>query len=167
MNALLQALEHAQQNRPQHSSKFELEIEGAPPDLKFFVREVTMSVGSLEIEEISSGALRFGLPRNATVSRVELTIQIDREGRVVEYFKNWRYQVLKRDGTFGIPFGANGYVRQASIFALNDDYQPSYVFLRLQVYPETLGQLNFTVKNIEALELQLTLVQFMPTLTQE
>lgn len=167
MNPLLAALQHNRQNRPQHTYKFQLEIESAPEDLKFFVREVTMSLGSLEIEEIQSGALRFGLPRAATVSRLELTLQIDEAGRVVDYFKEWRYTVLKRDGTFGVPFGSSGYVRQASILSLDDKYNPSYLFRRLQVFPETLGQLNFTTKQAEAMEAQVTLVQFMPTLTQE
>jgi len=31
-----------------------------------------VSLGSIEVEEIASGSLRFGLPRNATVSRLEM-----------------------------------------------------------------------------------------------
>jgi len=163
MNPLLQALEHSRANPPLKSPNFLMEIEGAPEDLRFFVLECTVSVGSLEIEEVSSGSVRFGLPRNATVSRLELTIRLDEAGKVLKYFQDWRYQVVKPNGTFGIPFArAGGYVRIVSISALDAAYQLAFPIRQMQLYPESLGQLNFSAKQAEALEMQVTLVQFMP-----
>ena len=163
MNPLLTALEANQRYRPQLSYRFKLTILGEPTFLPLLVREVSVGGGSLEVEEIQSGALRFGLPRNAEVSRMEVTIALDDEGKVFEYFRNWREQVLSRRGVFGIPYGPDGYVRTASVHMLDKDYQESKLIRKMEVFPESLGQMAFSAKNQEVMEMQVTLVQFMPS----
>lgn len=163
MNALLQALQNNQQRPPQQSQNFLVEIEG--PESSFLseqCREVTVSLGSVEVEEISSGTVRFGLPKQGTVSRLELTFSLDSEGKVMNYFRDWKSQVMGSDGFFGIPFGPDGYVRRVTISALdNKSLNPSFEIRQLLCYPEKLGELSFSVKEANAMEMQVTLVRFM------
>lgn len=163
MNPLLQALETNQRRPVQQSQNFLVEIEG--PDSVFTTeqcREVTVSLGSIEVEEISSGTIRFGLPKQATVSRLELTFALDGEGKIVKYFKDWKNKVMNNEGYFGIPFGPNGYIRRATISALSHEtLRPEFEVRQMLVYPENLGQLNFTVKDTNAMEMQVTLCRFM------
>jgi len=162
MNPLLQALEASRRYPPQISPNFLVEIEGAPEVFNYAVREVSVGGGTLEVEEIQSGALRFALPRNADVSRVEMTVEMDEGGEIFKYFREWRESVLGRDGYFGVPYGADGYVRQVKIFTLDRALRPKNLIRQIQAFPETLGQVAFSVKQSEVMEMQLTLVQFMP-----
>ena len=163
MNPLLDALEASRRFPPQISPNFLVEIDGAPEVFNYAVREVTVGGGTLEVEEVQSGALRFALPRNADVSRIEMTVEMDENGEIFQYFRQWREQVLSRDGYFGIPYGSDGYVRQVKISTLDRSLRPKNLIRQIQAFPETLGSVNFSVKQAEIMEMQITLVQFMPS----
>jgi len=163
MNPLLRAIEANRKHPPQISPNFIIEVEGENSDfLSYQCREVTVSLGSIEVEEIASGSLRFGLPRNATVSRLEMNFALDHEGKVMKYFKDWKSLVMSPNGLFGLPFGATGYVKRITISAReNKTFEPSFEIRQMLVYPENLGQLNFSTKSQEAMELSITLCRFM------
>ena len=163
MNPLLRAIEANRKHPPQITTNYIIEVEGENSDfLSYQCREVTVSLGSIEIEEIASGSLRFGLPRNATVSRLELNFALDVEGRVMKYFKDWKAKVMSPNGLFGLPFGSDGYVKRITISARdNQTFEPTFEIRQMLVFPENLGQLNFSSKQADAMELQVTLCRFM------
>lgn len=163
MNPFRAALNFNERHKPLQSTRFVLEIEGAPDIVKYNCREVAFSGGSLEVEELTSGSLRFSLPQGAPISRIETTFEIDERGEIFDYFRKWRGQVLNESGYFGVPFGPNGYARTVNIVALNDQFIESKVMRSYYAFPESLGQVQFSYRNNEAMEMQVTIVQFMPS----
>lgn len=170
MNAAFRrALDANTRRPPQQSQNYLIEIEGEDSNLlSEQCREITISLGSIEVEEMQSGSVRFGLPRNATVSRLELTFALDNAGVIMRYFKDWKASVMTPDGYFGIPFGPNGFVKRVTVTARdNVTFEPTFEIRQMLCFPETLGQLNFSNKEAQAMELQVTLVRFMAELDRE
>jgi hypothetical protein len=160
-----QAIREAQRYKVLTSPQFHLEIEGAPDRFSTLIREVSVGGGSLDIEEIHSGSIRFALPRSGNVSKMEITCAMDADGVIFKYFRKWRNDVLDEKGLFGLPYGQNGFVRRIRLWTLDENYMPKNVIREIWGYPEDLGQVSFSVKNIEPMEMQVSLVQFLPDYT--
>jgi len=138
---------------------FRLEIEGAPEDFDFYVKDITYSHFDIATDEERYGAASASWPTGDQPLRISFTMRDNIDGRNSVYFSTWWGSVISNNGTVGLPLGPKGYVRAARIYNIDveGNETPSY---GMNVYPIQVGELSRSRENGQFLEIPVTLVQF-------
>lgn len=138
---------------------FRLELEGAPADFDFYVKDITYSHFDIATDEEQCGAASYAWPTADQILRISFTMRDNVDGRNAAFLSRWWGQVVGADGTVGVPFGLNGYVRKAVIYNIDVTglETPSY---EMYCYPIQVGEISRSRENCQFAEIPVTLVQF-------
>lgn len=138
---------------------FRLALEGAPADFDFYIKDITYSHFDIATDEEQCGSASYSWPTADQCQRISFTMRDNIDGRNAAFLSLWWGQVVKEDGTVGLPFGLDGYVRKAVIYNIDVTGQemPS---CEMQCYPIQVGEISRSRENGQFAEIPVTLVRF-------
>lgn len=143
----------------QKSWLFRLDIEGAPGDLDFYVKEVTYNPHDVNTDEETIGSLVFTWPTGRSAIKVNATMRENEDGRIYDFMNAWCQSAAKPDGTVGLPYGGDGYLKKVRFYWQKDDGSEKLAG-EWEMYPTSLGEVNFSRENAAFMEFQAAFVQF-------
>lgn len=158
-NRLRQVSRQLMQTAFQAEWNFRLEVEGAPTDFDFYVKDISYSHFDIATDEEQCGSASYAWPTADQPLRISFTMRDNIDGRNAVFFSQWWGKVIGPDGTVGLPFGPNGYVKRAMIYNIDVTGQetPSYA---MNCYPIQVGEISRSRENGQFLEIPVTLAQF-------
>lgn len=138
---------------------FRLDIDGAPSDLDFYVKDVSYNPGELNTDEEQIGGMTFSWPVNRAAIKVNATMRDNEDGRVHNFMKTWFGTVVKSDGTVGLPYGSSGYLKKTRVYWQKENGSETIIG-EWEMYPVSLGERSQSRENCAFMEFQISLVQF-------
>ena len=138
---------------------FRLDLEGAPADFDFYVKDVSYSHFDIATDEEQYGAASYVWPTADQPLRISFTMRDNIDGRNAVYFSQWWGKVVGPDGTVGLPRGPNGYVRKALIYNIDVTGKETLSYV-MNCYPIQVGEISRSRENGQFLEIPVTLAQF-------
>jgi len=138
---------------------FRLDLEGAPSDFDFYVKDISYSHFDIATDEEQCGSAAYVWPTADQPLRISFTMRDNIDGRNAIFLSRWWGKVVAPDGTVGLPFGVDGYVKKAIIYNIDVMGQeiPSY---GMNCYPIQVGEVSRSRENGQFLEIPVTLAQF-------
>lgn len=138
---------------------FRLELEGAPADFDFYVKDISYSHFDIATDEEQYGSASYVWPTADHPLRISFTMRDNIDGRNAVFLRQWWGQVVGPDGTVGLPFGLTGYVRKATIYNIDVTglETPSH---GMYCYPIQVGDISRSRENGQFMEIPVTLAQF-------
>lgn len=104
-----------------HTWQFRLEIEGAPSDLDFYVKDISYGPTQIENDPIKVGGRILTYPSSAAPVSLSMTVRDHEDERVSKWFDKRAAMAVHPDGTVGLPYGEDGYVLKAHRFHVDAD----------------------------------------------
>lgn len=138
---------------------FRLDLEGAPADFDFYVKDVSYSHFDIATDEEQCGSASYVWPTADQPLRISFTMRDNIDGRNAVFLSQWWGQVVGPDGTVGLPFGPNGYVRKAMISNIDVTGRETLSHA-VNCYPIQVGDISRSRENWQFLEIPVTLAQF-------
>lgn len=138
---------------------FRLEIEGQPDEFDLYVKDI--SYGGFEIgnDEEHCGTATYSWPNMIQPQRISFTARDNYDLRIASFLHGWKSKVVRGDGTVGLPFGIDGYVRKIRIYHVKSSGMevPLYDYLG---YPLQYGDATRSHENGQFMEVPVTMVLF-------
>lgn len=158
-NRLRQVSRQLMQTDFQTEWNFRLEIEGAPADFDFYIKDISYSYFDIATDEEKYGAASYTWPTGDQCLRLSFTMRDNIDGRNTVFFSRWWGKVVGTGGTVGLPLGENGYVKGIMIY--NIDVEGNEILSQvMNGYPIQVGDISRSRENGQFMELPVTLVQF-------
>lgn len=138
---------------------FRLEIEDQPPDFDLYVKDISYSGFELGNDEEHYGSSSYAWPNIVQTQRMSFTARENYDLRIATFLHGWKRKVAENDGTVGLPFGKDGYLKKIILHNIKSSGEdaPQYSML---AYPLQYGDANRSHENGQFLEMPVTLVLF-------
>lgn len=104
-----------------HPWQFRLDIEGAPQDLDFYVKDISYGPTQIDNDPLKIGGRILTFPSSAAPVSLSMTVRDHEDERVSKWFDKWAAEAVHPDGTVGLPYGAGGYVKKVRRFFVDAD----------------------------------------------
>lgn len=133
-----------------------------PAEWDLFVKDISYSSWDIMTEDVAVGSIGMSNPTSVAVATVSMTMRDHADERIKKYFNAWKSEVIRGDGTVGLPFsGPNGagYLRTVRKYILHDDGSESLSEEWL-MFPKTLGDTSQSVENGEFFEFPIVFTQY-------
>lgn len=105
----------------QEQWQFRLEIEGEPADFDLYVKDISYGPSDVKTEEDECGSISMTWPTGINPVKISATVRDNVDQRVSRFFDAWCRKAAHPDGTVGLPYGADGYVRKVKKYIVTDD----------------------------------------------
>ena len=143
---------------------FRLNIQGAPKDFDFYIKDITYGLLDVATDEARVGAAAYIWPQGKNALRVSFTIRDNRDGHIQSFFKDWIGMAFPRDGTVNTPYkctktGQLGYLKDVSLYEL-DALGKASKYWTYKMYPTNVGEATRSRENGQFLEIPVTLTEF-------
>ena len=138
---------------------FRLELEGEPAEFDLFVKDISYSMFETSTDDEQIGSATLVWPTANQTIRISMTVRDHQDGRIRRFVKSWNEKVVHPDGTVGLPYGVDGYVKKCRIYSQTEEGAES-VDEELEVYPIQCGEVSRSRENGQFLEFPVTFVQF-------
>ena len=99
---------------------FRLAIDGEPSEFDLFVKDISYGVFETATDEEQYGSASIAWPTANQTMKITMTVRDHIDGRVQAFLKAWNGKVVHSDGTVGLPYGPDGYVRNVKIYNLTE-----------------------------------------------
>jgi len=152
--------------------QWKVEIDGLPENLlnvrngvstfDLLAKDITYSPIEFETEAIKAGSVTLTFPSGTQPVIITMTMRDLEDERLKKWFKGWAKGegkipgVANPDGTFNLPFGHNGYLRELRRISLVD----SEDIQKWMVFPQKLGEITESVESPGFLEFPISFIQF-------
>lgn len=138
--------------------QFRLELPDEPQDFDLFVKDV--SFGTLEAltEEDTYGGVSMCWPTGIELVKLTATMRDDEQLTITTFIDAWIKKVVHPDGTVGLPFGADGYVKPVRRYLVTDNGET--LVDEWKMYPKTRGDVSQSRENGEFLEFPVVFTMF-------
>jgi hypothetical protein len=143
----------------QESAMFRLEIEGEPEDFDVYVKDISYSPVELTNEPIKLGGKTINYPTGLEPVTLSLTVRENPERDISVFFNQLANSVINANGTFNLPYGEDGYVKQYRLYTVweNGDEELTHTW---DMYPMQCGEVTESRDEPGVLEFPLTFIQF-------
>jgi len=143
-----------------HVWQFRLDIEDAPTDLDIYVKDVTYGPTEIENNPMKAGGRVLTFPSGAQPVSLSMTVRDNEDERVSKWFDEWAAKVVMEDGTFGLPYGADGYVKKVRRYFADADGSEEERDM-WEMFPVQRGDVTETREGSgNFLEFPITFIQF-------
>lgn len=139
--------------------QFRLEIEGEPTDFDLYVKDISYGTTEIATDDDTCGAVTMTWPTAFLPVKLSMTMREDEDGRVSTFVDTWCAKAVHSDGTVGIPYGADGYVKKVRKFLVHEDGSETLAE-EWEMYALTRGDITQSREAGEFLEFPVTFVQF-------
>lgn len=137
--------------------QFAIEIDGAPEDFDFYVKDISYGPFEIETEQEKVGMATFTYPTGTQPVTVSMTMRDNMDGRIYSWFEGCVLKMVNPDGTVNLPDAYIQKWRRLPIDANNKTYGKP---MELDVIPTQLGDVSESREDANSLEFPITLVQF-------
>lgn len=100
---------------------FRLEIEGEPADFDLYVKDIAYNPIEITTDEENYGGVTMTWPTGSVPVKITATMRDDEDRRISQYFCDWCEKSVHADGTVGLPYGADGYVKKVRVYEQRDN----------------------------------------------
>ena len=138
---------------------FRLAIDGEPSEFDLFVKDISYGVFETATDEEQYGSASIAWPTANQTMKITMTVRDHIDGRVQAFLKAWNGKVVHSDGTVGLPYGPDGYVRNVKIYNLTEAGGESLT-CSYEMYPIQCGEVARAREEGEFMEFTATFVQF-------
>lgn len=138
---------------------FRLDIDDAPDDFDFYVKDVSYNPRDMNTDEEQIGSLTLTWPVSQTPIKISATMRDNEDGRNLIFIAAWFRKAVRLDGTVGLPYGSNGYLKKVRVYWQKDDGSETCVG-EWEMYPTGLGEVSQSRENAAFTEFQVSFVQF-------
>ena len=143
----------------QQDGLFRLAIDGEPSEFDLFVKDISYGVFETATDEEQYGSASIAWPTANQTMKITMTVRDHIDGRVQAFLKAWNGKVVHSDGTVGLPYGPDGYVRNVKIYNLTEAGGESLT-CSYEMYPIQCGEVARSREKGEFMEFTATFVQF-------
>lgn len=109
------------QTRFKHVWQFKLVIDGAPSDFDIYVKDISYGPTEIENDGVKVGGRVLTYPTGAQPVSLSMTVRDNEDERVSKWFDAWALKVAKSDGTMGLPYSSDGYVKKVKRYFVDAD----------------------------------------------
>lgn len=141
------------------SWQFRLEVEDEPTDFDLFVKDISYGPTEIENEPLQVGGRVLTYPKSAAPVTLAVTLREHTDERISKWFDALAAKAVHADGTVGLPFGTDGYVktfRRYSIQADSSEVESG----SWKMYPVQRGDVTESREEPGHLEFPATFIQF-------
>lgn len=138
---------------------FRLAIDGEPSEFDLFVKDISYGIFETATDEEQYGSASIAWPTANQTMKITMTVRDHIDGRVQAFLKAWNGKVVHSDGTVGLPYGPDGYVRNVKIYNLTEAGGESMT-CSYEMYPIQCGEVARSREKGEFMEFPATFVQF-------
>lgn len=152
--------------------QWKVEIDGLPDNLlnvrngvstfDLLAKDISYSPIEIETEAIKAGSITLTFPSGTQPVIITMTMRDLQDERLKKWFIGWSRGkgevpgVANADGTFNLPFGRDGYLRELRRISLVDPEDVQ----KWMVFPQKLGEITESVESPGFLEFPISFVQF-------
>lgn len=142
-----------------HEWDFRLKIEKQPADFDLYVKDLSYGILETATDEEKFGSATYTYPITDQPIRLSFTARDNYDLRISNFLLSWQSMITGPDGTVGLPFGENGYLRFCEVFHVksNGEEVPLY---KIRAYPIQFGECTRSHENCAFMEVPVTLVAF-------
>ena len=138
---------------------FRLEIEEEPADFDLYVKDISYSPLEITTDDDTCGGVTMTWPTGRAQVKITATMRDDADARISKFIDGWSEKVVHPDGTVGLPYGADGYVRKIRVYQQRDDGSET-VAGEWEMYAMSRGDISQSRESGEFLEFPVSFVQF-------
>lgn len=138
---------------------FRLDIDGAPDDFDFYVKDVAYNPRDMNTDEEQIGSMTMTWPVSQVPIKVNSTMRDNEDGRNLKFMATWFRKAVRLDGTVGLPYGSNGYLKKVRVYWQKEDGSESCVG-EWEMYVIGLGELSQSREESAFMEFPVSFVQF-------
>lgn len=138
---------------------FKLEIEDAPEELDFYVKDLSLTPMEISTDEDNIGGTTMVWPTGRSAAKLMAIMRDNEKGEISAFISQWEGKAVHRDGTVGLPYGDDGYLKPVTFYWLKDDAAEK-IFGQWEMYPINSGEISMSRENSGHLEFQVSFVQF-------
>ncbi len=138
---------------------FRLEIEGEPTDFDLYVKDIAYNPLEITTDEENYGGVTMAWPTGRVPVKITATMRDNEDRRISQYISDWCEKAVHADGTVGLPYGADGYVRKVRVYEQRDDGTETLAG-EWEMYATSPGETSRSRENGSCKEFPVALVQF-------
>ncbi len=138
---------------------FRLDVAGAPADFDLYVKDITYSHFDIQTDDEQIGSATMSWPTAEQALQISMTVRDNVDQRVANFLRAWAHQVIHPDGTVGLPYGTDGYVRNVLVYTQSPGGTEHLVCSR-EMYPIQCGEVTQSRENSAWMEIPVTFTQF-------
>ena len=138
---------------------FRLDVSGAPSDFDLYVKDITYSHFDIQTDDEQIGSATMSWPTAEQALQISMTVRDNVDQRVASFLRAWAHQVVHTDGTVGLPYGVDGYVRNVRVYTQSPSGTERLVCSR-EMYPIQCGEITQSRENAAWMEIPVTFTQF-------
>lgn len=138
---------------------FRLEVEGEPADFDLYVKDVAYNPLEITTDEENYGGATMAWPTGRVPVKITATMRDDEDRRISKFFSDWCEKAVHADGTVGLPYGADGYVRKVRVYEQRDDGTETLAG-EWEMYATSPGETSRSRENGSYKEFPVALIQF-------
>lgn len=105
----------------QEQWQFRLEIEGEPADFDLYVKDISYGPSDVKTDEDDAGSISMTWPTGMNPVKISATVRDNADRRISRFFDAWCRKAVHPDGTVGLPYGPDGYVRKVKKYIVTDN----------------------------------------------
>lgn len=139
---------------------FRLDLDDAPDDFDFYLKDLSYSLVDIGTEEQQIGGITFVFPACKQPITFTCTMRDNIDGRINAYFRDWADKVLRYDGTVGLALEKEEhFLRWATLYDISVAGEETLV-RRIPLYPTKVGDVTRSRENGQFMEFSVTLTEF-------
>lgn len=139
--------------------QFRLELEGEPSEFDLYVKDITYGPTEITTDDDTYGSVTMTWPTVFVPVKLTMTVRDDMDGRISKFVDAWCCKALHTDGTVGLPYGPDGYVKKVRKYIVHEDGTEDLAE-EWEMYALTRGDTSQSRESGEFLEFPVTFVQF-------
>lgn len=138
---------------------FRLEVEGEPADLDLYVKDIAYNPLEVTTDEENYGGVTMSWPTGRVPVKITATMRDNTDRRISAFICEWCEKAVHADGTVGLPYGADGYVRKVRVYEQREDGS-EVLAGEWEMYATTPGETSRSRENGAYKEFPVAFVQF-------
>lgn len=138
---------------------FRLEIEEEPADFDLYVKDISYSPLEITTDDDTYGGVTMTWPSGRVPAKITVTMRDDADKRISKFVDAWCEKVAHSDGTVGLPYGVDGYVRKVRVYQQRGDGAET-LSGEWEMYAQSRGDISQSRENGGFLEFPVSFIQF-------
>lgn len=138
---------------------FRLEVEGEPADFDLYIKDISYTPIEITTDEENYGGVTMAWPTGRVPVKITATMRDDEDRRNSRFFYEWCEKAVHADGTVGLPYEADGYVKKVRVYEQRDDGTETLAG-EWEMYATSPGETSRSRENGSYKEFPVALVQF-------
>ena len=142
--------------------QWKIEVDKAPQGFELYVKDITFGPTEVTSEAVKVGAMSLTYADGLGPVTISLTMREDADKRISKWFDDWAGNAVNTDGTVGLPYGSNGYVRKIKLYFVNENGTEE-LDDEWEVMPGQRGDVTLSYEDPGHMEFPVTFTQFCST----